>query len=72
MSLANSLKDMDELPAPVIEELVNSLSNKDALLRQTGLRAMEVLGDRVLLPQPRVMAALLQINCGIMNYDKCE
>ena len=68
MSLVNSLTDMDQIPPDIVRQLVNSLSNKDALLRQTGLRAIEVLGERVLLPEPRVMAALL-VTCNDTNSE---
>ena len=68
MSLVNSLTDMDQIPPDIVGQLVNSLSNKDALLRQTGLRGIEVLGERVLLPQPGVMAALL-VTCNDTNSE---
>ena len=68
MSLVNSLTDMDQIPPDIVRQLVNSLSNKDALLRQTGLRGIEVLGERVLLPEPRVMAALL-VTCNDTNSE---
>ena len=68
MSLVNSLTNMDQIPPDIVRQLVNSLSNTDALLRQTGLRGIEVLGERVLLPQPGVMAALL-VTCNDTNSE---
>ena len=59
MTLIKTISDMPELAPPLVNEMVQMISNSDSLLRQTGLRGMEVLGDTILLPQANVMCPLL-------------
>ncbi len=59
IALINTISDITELSPPLINEIVNMISNQDSLLRQTGLRGMEILSDKILQPLPCVMAALL-------------
>ena len=68
MSLINTISDTDELTPPLIDELVKMVSDQDALLRQTGLRGWEVLGGKILLPLPNVMAALM-VTCNDMTSE---
>ena len=68
MSLINTISDTDELNPPLIDELVKMVSDQDALLRQTGLRGWEVLGRKILLPLPNVMAALM-VTCNDMTSE---
>ncbi len=59
MTLINTISDISELAPPLVNEMVQMISNSDSLLRQTGLRGMEVLGGTILLPLASVMAPLL-------------
>ena len=59
MALINTISDVTELTPPLINEIISMISNEDSLLRQTGLRGMEVLEDKILLPLSSVMGALM-------------
>ena len=66
--MINSLRNIPVVSDTVINQLVSCLANSDALLRQTALRSMEVLGETVILPRPKLMAALLVI-CNDTNTE---
>lgn len=66
--MINSLRDIPVVSDTIINQLVTCLANSDALLRQTGLRSMEVLGETVILPRPKIMAALLVV-CNDTNTE---
>ena len=59
MFLINTISDIPVLAPPLINEMILMLSNRDSLLRQTGLRGMEVLGGAILLHEACVMAPLM-------------
>ena len=59
MALVNTIADTPNLPPSYIKEVISMVSNQDSLLRQTGLRGVEVLGQKILQPLPTVMAPLL-------------
>ena len=68
ISILTSLKDVDQTPDDIIKELISSLSNSDSLLRQTSLRGLEILGERVLRHIPYVMTSLL-VSCCDKNTE---
>ena len=65
MSLVASLTDDEVVSEDVQRVLVTALSNSDALLRHTALRAMDTLTHNVLVDNPTIMAALL-----VASHDK--
>ena len=65
MSLVASLIDEEVVSEDVQCVLVTALSNNDALLRHTALRAMDTLTHHVLVDNPAIMAALL-----VASHDK--
>ena len=65
MSLVASLTDDEVVSEDVQSVLVAALSNSDALLRHTALRAIDTLTHHVLIDNPAIMAALL-----VASHDK--
>jgi hypothetical protein len=68
ISLNNDSLDQELLENEVIDVLIECLSDKDDLLRQTTLRSIDSLGQRVFIPNNSLMSALL-VTCNDGNSE---
>lgn len=60
MTLASSLAEGSEVLSECVQGvIVAALSHSNDVLRHTALRAIEILGGRVLVKKPSITAALL-------------